>query len=44
MGFVGIFLFLMLWLSFWTFGGVAAIFSFLRLVAGSDRLTVTGGL
>src|SRR5688572_12644565 len=42
MGFLGIFLFLMLWLSLWTVGGLAAISSCLRLAAGSDRLTVRG--
>ena len=44
MGFLAIFLFLMLWLSLWTFGGLAAVSSCLRLAAGSDRLTVRGGL
>ena len=43
-GFLAVFLFLLLWLSFWTFGGIAAISGFLRLVAGADRLTVSGGV
>jgi len=44
MGFLAIFLFLMLWLSLWTFGGLAAVYRCLRLAAGSDRVTVRGGL
>lgn len=43
-GFVAVFLFLMAWLSLWTVGGVAAIYTCLRLTGGADRLTVTGGL
>jgi hypothetical protein len=43
-GFIAMFLFLMMWLALWTFGGLAALYSCLRLVAGSDRLTVTAGL
>ena len=43
-GFMAAFLFLMVWLTLWTFGGLAALYACLRLLAGSDRLTVTGGL
>ena len=34
------FLFLLFWLTFWTFGGVAAINELLRSVAGEDRISV----
>ncbi|HEX4639008.1 MAG TPA: hypothetical protein VH170_05935 [Chthoniobacterales bacterium] len=34
-------LFLLFWLSFWTLGGVAAIWEFLRLLFGKDRFEVT---
>jgi len=43
-GFIAMFLFLMVWLTVWTFGGLAALYSCLRALAGSDRLTVSGGL
>jgi hypothetical protein len=43
-GFMAMFLFLMVWLALWTFGGLAALYGCLRLLAGSDRLTVTGEL
>src|SRR5688500_5672359 len=33
--------FLILWTTLWTIGGVAALISFLRSVAGVDRLIVT---
>ena len=33
--------FLIFWLSIWTLGGVAAIWEFLRLLCGKDRLEVT---
>lgn len=33
-------LFLLVWLTFWTFGGIAAIAHVLRMLAGEDRLTV----
>jgi hypothetical protein len=35
--------FLLFWLSLWTFGGVAAIAEFLRLVWGEDRVVVSSG-
>jgi hypothetical protein len=41
-GFMAMFLFLMVWLALWTAGGLAALYSCVRLLAGSDRLTVTG--
>jgi len=31
-------LFLLFWLSLWTFGGVAALWEFLRLLCGKDRI------
>jgi hypothetical protein len=34
-------LFLIFWLGLWTVGGVAAIWEFLRLLCGKDRITVT---
>lgn len=34
-------LFLIFWLAFWTLGGVAAIWEFLRLLCGKDRIEVT---
>src|SRR5689334_3927967 len=34
-------LFLIFWLSLWTLGGVAAIWEFLRLLCGKDRIEVT---
>lgn len=40
---VAVGLFLMLWLAFWTLGGVAAIREFLRLLWGEDRIVVGGG-
>src|SRR5687767_8207389 len=33
--------FLLVWTIFWTIGGVAALFHFVRLMAGVDRLTWT---
>jgi hypothetical protein len=35
--------FLLLWITLWTFGGIAAITEFLRLVWGEDRILVSGG-
>ena len=35
--------FLAVWLAFWTWGGLAAIWELLRLLAGSDRFTVRPG-
>jgi hypothetical protein len=35
-------LFLLLWLSLWTFGGLAAINELLRSLAGEDRITADG--
>ncbi len=34
-------LFLFFWLSLWTVGGIAAIWEFLRLLCGKDRIEVT---
>jgi hypothetical protein len=35
--------FLLLWLSFWTLGGIAAVAAFLQMVWAEDRLTTEGG-
>jgi hypothetical protein len=42
-GFVFIYVFLVVWVTFWTIGGCAAWYRFLRLIAGTDRVSVTGG-
>jgi hypothetical protein len=42
-GFVFLYVFLIVWVTFWTVGGCAAWYRFLRLVAGADRLSVSGG-
>jgi hypothetical protein len=34
------FLFLLVWITFWTFGGIAAITELLRSLAGEDRISV----
>jgi hypothetical protein len=36
-------LFLIVFIAFWTIGGIAALFELMRLLVGEDRLTVTGG-
>lgn len=36
--------FLLLWVTFWTFGGLAAATAFLRLLWGEDRIVVRGDL
>jgi hypothetical protein len=35
--------FLLIWLTIWTFGGIAAIAELLRLLWGDDRITVSSG-
>jgi hypothetical protein len=35
---LGIFLFILVWVTFWTIGGIAAMTAFLRSLAGKDRL------
>ncbi len=37
-----VFLFLLIWLTLWTFGGIAAITELLRSLAGEDRVSVQG--
>ena len=41
-GILFVYLFLIVWISLWTFAGLAAGYRFLRLVGGSDRLAVVG--
>ena len=35
--------FLTLWLALWTFGGIAALYEFLRLLWSADRLAISSG-
>ena len=41
-GIVFVYVFLVVWVTFWTFGGLAAWYQFLRAIAGSDRVSVSG--
>ncbi len=36
--------FLLLWLTFWTYGGITALWTFLRTLWGEDRIMVRGDL
>ena len=42
-GILFVYLFLIVWISLWTFAGLAAGYRFLRLLGGSDRLALVGG-
>jgi hypothetical protein len=41
-GVVFIYVFLIVWVTFWTFAGLAAGYRFLRSIAGRDRVSVAG--